>query len=140
MKIRILVLSLFSLSACSADELAMSDRGSGPCDMVESVALSAEPAAIARGEAVEIAVSWALHNPDGYPVSVRLLTGQGYNVEVRVALVAEAIDEYPYTIYRGVLLNPFGLGLDAGWVAVDAEIDMPQGCSAPQVTSSIELQ
>jgi hypothetical protein len=76
------------------------------------------PALIARGEAVTLTITWSV--TDEFEAAQASLTTQSPPiVEVLVPLAVTTEGDFP--VWQGELLNPFGVGLPAGDLAVEVE-------------------
>ncbi|MCK5690515.1 hypothetical protein KAI87_14645 [Myxococcota bacterium] len=126
--------SLFFVSGCSKDAL---DAGSSACSL-NAQTLEVSPSDLVAGQDTKITVSWVLSELLDSPPQIQLMMGQGDELSVTISLetTSDSYDSYPYF---AEFQNPFGLGLDAGYITVIAEAPVAPGCPEVSATTSIEL-
>jgi hypothetical protein len=104
-----------------------------------TLAISVTPDPLARGDAIDVEISWSVDLQLTAPVVATLSAGDGPVVEVDVPLLLDS-GSYPYD-YVGSVLNPFGVGAPAGTLEVLTRAGVASGCDLiPTAATAITLE
>ncbi|MCK5690516.1 hypothetical protein KAI87_14650 [Myxococcota bacterium] len=121
-------------SGCGGESESSFDDGDYAC---VSHSLSVMPEQLVAGADTNITIEWALGFVAPVPVQARLVMGDGEELTLLVELSLEG-EGYDYFLYHAQLQNPFGRGIDAGYITVIAEA--PEGFECPSLSASASLR
>ena len=138
-KLGVLMLAMSLLAGCSQDAMMAGDERGCMSAWIED--LRVQPQELTRGSDDEITVTVVLSDSTEPAVQVELVTDGEIEAQVELGLGLKSTTGVGHGVYEGTLLNPFGLGLAPGNVAVKVVLGERWDCfSESSGTTSFSLK